>query len=132
MSKILSDSNLEQAKSIAEKYVLLKSIHDENEKILENYKKNLFNIMFVEKKTKIDNVKLVEKNVINPMTIHEIKDCFNGEKVFEHIVVKVDIQATLTNLKIKLGMNENFAKKAIDKLLETTIISIPELEVLER
>ena len=35
------------------------------------------------------------------MTIEEIKECFNGENVLDNIVVKVDVQETLTNLKNK-------------------------------
>lgn len=132
MGNIMSDSNLSEAKRVADLYEKLEKINTENEKILNNYKKNILNIMYVEEKTKIGNVKLIKKNVINQMTIEEIKECFNGESVLNHIVVKVDVQATLTNLKIKLGMNESTARNAINKLLPKAIITIPDLEVKER
>lgn len=128
----MSDSNLSEAKRIAELYEKLSKINAENEKILDNYKKQLFNIMRVEQKNKIGKVNLIRKNVIDQMTIEEIKECFNGEKVLNHIVVRVDVQATLTNLKIKLGMNESTARNAINKLLPKAIITIPDLEVKER
>lgn len=132
MSKILSDSNIQEAEKTAKNYAKLLEINNENQKILDNYKKNIFNIMRIEKITKVGNVKLTKKNVINPMPIHEIKECFNGEKILDNIVVEVNIQATLTYLKIKLGMNESTARKALNKLLDEVIITIPELEVLER
>lgn len=132
MGNIMSDSNLTEAKRVAKLYSKLIAINKENEKIANNYKKNILNIMYVERKSKIENVKLVKKSVIDQMTIEEIKECFNGENVLDNIVVKVDVQATLTNLKIKLGMNENTARKALEKLLPKAIITIPDLEVLER
>lgn len=132
MGNIMSDSNLSEAKRIAELYEKLLKINNENEKILDNYKKQLLNIMRIEQKTKIGKVNLIRKNVIDQMTIEEIKECFNGEKVLNHIVVRVDVQATLTNLKIKLGMNESTARNAINKLLPKAIITIPDLEVKER
>lgn len=132
MGNIMSDSNLTEAKRVANLYSKLIAINKENEKIANNYKKNILNIMYVERKSKIENVKLVKKSVIDQMTIEEIKECFNGENVLDNIVVKVDVQATLTNLKIKLGMNENTARKALEKLLPKAIITIPDLEVLER
>lgn len=132
MGNIMSDSNLSEAKRVAELYEKLLKINNENEKILDNYKKQLFNIMRVEQKNKIGKVNLIRKNVIDQLTIEEIKECFNGEKVLNHIVVRVDVQATLTNLKIKLGMNESTARNAINKLLPKAIITIPDLEVKER
>lgn len=132
MGNIMSDSNLTEAKRVANLYSKLIAINKENEKIANNYKKNILNIMYVERKSKIENVKLVKKSVIDQMTIEEIKECFNGENVLDNIVVKVDVKATLTNLKIKLGMNENTARKALEKLLPKAIITIPDLEVLER
>lgn len=132
MGNIMSDSNLTEAKRVANLYSKLIAINKENEKIANNYKKNILNIMYVERKSKIENVKLVKKSVIDQMTIEEIKECFNGENVLDNIVVKVDVQATLTNLKIKLGMNENTARKALEKLLPKAIITITDLEVLER
>lgn len=132
MGNIMSDSNLTEAKRVANLYSKLIAINKENDKIANNYKKNILNIMYVERKSKIENVKLVKKSVIDQMTIEEIKECFNGENVLDNIVVKVDVQETLTNLKIKLGMNENTARKALEKLLPKAIITIPDLEVLER
>lgn len=132
MGSIMSDSNLREGKRIAELYEKLLKINEENEKILDNYKKQLLNIMRIEQKNKIGKVSLIRKNVIDPMTIEEIKECFNGEKVLDHIVVKVDVPATITNLKIKLGMNESTARNVINKLLPKAIITIPDLEVKER
>jgi hypothetical protein len=121
----MSDIKTSQEKALEE---LLKRFKDLTHQIDidTNFKNTLkrqiidyFELLDIDKK---DNVKRVEKINVKKVSIRQLQKLFNlptsdnGDDIFEHIMVEVDIDKTVENLIYLKGMNETMAKKIGERL----------------
>jgi hypothetical protein len=134
----MSDIKTSQEKALEE---LLKRFKDLTHQIDigTNFKNTLkrqiigyFELLDIDKK---DNVKRVEKINVKKVSIRQLKKLFNlptsdnGDDIFEHIMVEVDIDKTVENLIYLKGMNETMAKKIGERLNDLHETKYIELEI---
>ena len=109
--------DLEKTKNTFETY---KDIS--KEKIL-----SLFSILDIDK---YSGVKKIREKILSLVTIEELRNAFNDKSMADLVVVKVDLDKTIENMKYKLGYNENIVKGFLDLLLELYEFEYDDLKIL--
>lgn len=77
-----------------------------------------------------NGVKVENKKLLSFVTVEELRNAFNDKSMADLVVVKVDLQKTIENIKYKLGFNENIVKGFLDLLLELYEIEYDDLKIL--
>lgn len=133
----MNDISKSQEKSLTTLIEQYKDL-DKNIHIQENYKRTIgrqitdfFELLNINSK---DNVRLVEKKNIAKVTIRQIKELLNLEtdenyKIFDSIVVGIDIDKTIDNLIYLNGLAKGMAKKIGERLQDLNESKYIELEI---
>lgn len=77
-----------------------------------------------------NGVKVENKKLLSLVTVEELRNAFNDKSMADLVVVKVDLQKTIENMKYKLGFNENIVKGFLDLLLELYEFDYDDLKIL--
>lgn len=77
-----------------------------------------------------NGVKVDNKKLLSLVTVEELRNAFNDKSMADLVVVKVDLQKTIENMKYKLGFSENITKGFLDLLLELYEIEYDDLKIL--
>lgn len=77
-----------------------------------------------------NGVKVDNKKLLSLVTVEELRNAFNDKSMADLVVVKVDLQKTIENMKYKLGFNENIVKGFLDLLLELYEFEYDDLKIL--
>lgn len=77
-----------------------------------------------------NGVKVENKKLLSLVTVEELRNAFNDKSMADLVVVKVDLQKTIENMKYKLGFNENIVKGFLDLLLELYEFEYDDLKIL--
>lgn len=77
-----------------------------------------------------NGVKVENKKLLSLVTVEELRNAFNDKSMADLVVVKVDLQKTIENMKYKLGFSENITKGFLDLLLELYEIEYDDLKIL--
>ncbi len=80
---------------------------------------------------KHDNVKLVKHKYLRDVSVKEIRQAFNDKSMADLVVVKVDVEKTIENIKLKNGHSEKIAKGLLELLLELYELEVEKIEVLK-
>lgn len=88
---------------------------------------SLFSILDIDK---YSGVKKIREKVLSLVTIEELRNAFNDKSMADLVVVKVDLDKTIENMKYKLGYNENIVKGFLDLLLELYEFEYDDLKIL--
>ena len=101
--------------------------------IYENYKNLtrdiIVGIMKASDTQEFEGVKLVKKKVMPPISVEELKECFNDKSMADLVVVNVDIEKSIDNIMLRNGYNENIARGILDLLFELKEYEIFDLEI---
>lgn len=77
-----------------------------------------------------NGVKVENKKLLSLVTVEELRNAFNDKSMADLVVVKVDLQKTIENMKYKLGFSENITKGFLDLLLELYEFDYDDLKIL--
>lgn len=77
-----------------------------------------------------NGVKVENKKLLSLVTVEELRNAFNDKSMADLVVVKVDLQKTIENMKYKLGFSENITKGFLDLLLELYEFEYDDLKIL--
>lgn len=75
-------------------------------------------------------VKVEKEKLLSLVTVEELRNAFNDKSMADLVVVKVDLQKTIENIKYKLGFSESITKGFLDLLLELYEIEYDDLKIL--
>lgn len=109
--------DLEKTKNTFETY---KSIS--RDKIL-----SMFSMLDIQSR---NGVKIEKEKLLSLVTVEELQNAFNDKTMANLVVVKVDVQKTIENMKYKLGYSESIVKGFLDLLLELYEIEYDDLKIL--
>ena len=109
--------DLEKTKNTFETY---KSIS--RDKIL-----SMFSMLDIQSR---NGVKIEKEKLLSLVTVEELQNAFNDKSMADLVVVKVDLEKTIENMKYKLGYNENIVKGFLDLLLELYEFEYDDLKIL--
>jgi len=76
-----------------------------------------------------DKVTLLERELPISVTIKDIKEEFLDENMVDYVVVKIDQQLTINNLKINYGLSDQVVMGYIDRLRDFFVESKPTLVI---
>lgn len=139
----ISDSQLKRGIDLSERYKYLL----EQETIIKNMmsliKTELIEIIQLTNEKKINGIKLIEKNTVDTVSVNNVKKLFNEnygvldgeprERTFvDSVVVTIDVDKTLENLRYLNGIQEPLIKKIKYQLDELIIKKEFDLEVLKQ
>lgn len=139
----ISDSQLKRGIDLTEKYKYLV----EQETIIKNMmsliKTELIEILELTNEKKLNGIKLIEKSTIDTVSVNNVKKLFNEnygvldgeskERTFvDSVVVTIDVDKTLENLRYLNGIQEPLIKKIKYQLDELIIKKELDLEVLKQ
>ncbi len=88
----------------------------------------LFKILDIEK---YKNVKYVKKKVLPSISIEQLSAYFNDKSMIDLLVVDVNIEKTIENIKMKQGYNDKIANGILNLLLEAKEYEIEDLELMK-
>ena len=109
--------DLEKTKNTFETYKTISA-----EKIL-----SMFELLDLESR---NGVKKISEKVLSLVTVEELRNAFNDKTMANLVVVKVDVQKTIENMKYKLGYSESIVKGFLDLLLELYEFEYDDLKIL--
>jgi len=79
--------------------------------------------------TSFDKIKLEERELPISVSVEDIKREFLDENMVNYVVVKIDQEQTIRNLKLKNGLSDQVVMGYIDRLREFFIESKPTLVI---
>jgi len=88
----------------------------------------LFKILNIEK---YKNVKYVKKKVLPSISIEQLSAYFNDRSMIDLLVVDVNIEKTIENIKMRQGFNDKIANGILNLLLEAKQYEIEDLELMK-
>lgn len=78
---------------------------------------------------KVLGIKLVEKRLKKEVSIKDLGSLFPSSELLEKMVVQINIEKTIENLKYVENIQETLIKKIMFRLEELTISKFDELEL---
>ena len=118
MTEAMKKSHIERAELVAKRY---KDV-DEQLTILQNFKTTLgaelMDLMEVLDVGKVDGVKVVDKTIVQPQSMGEIRKRFEDDNITDLFTVLVDVDTTVENMRYVEGLQDTLIQKIKDRLHE--------------
>ena len=126
---------LEELGKEIDKFIELNKDLSKTSNLFTNYidisKSNIIGLLKFLKMGKYKGVKFVKRKVLPSITVEELKDCFNDPSMADLVVVDVNLEKTVENIKLKKGYNDRIARGIVSLLVELKEYEIEDLEILK-
>jgi hypothetical protein len=126
---------LEELGKEIDKFIELNKDLSKTSNLFTNYidisKSNIIGLLKFLKMEKYKGVKFVKRKILPSITVEELKDCFNDPSMADLVVVDVNLEKTVENIKLKKGYNDRIARGIVSLLVELKEYEIEDLEILK-
>ena len=129
ISNEIKASYEKRLEELGKKYISL----DEQIKLYQSYavaiRSEMIDMMKIVGKEKVVGIKLVEKKLRKEVSIKELGSLFPSMELLEKMVVLINIEKTVENLKYVENIQEPLIKKILFRLEELCVSKFDDLEI---